>query len=67
MGGIPVVTSSKYLNSLYNLLPVVVLDSWNELLMPSKLEEKWYAAQEFEWDDSLLSQTYWLSKISKGL
>jgi hypothetical protein len=67
MGGVPVVTSSEYLNSLYNRLPVVVLDSWKQLLSPSKLEEKWHAAQDFEWDDSLLSQTYWLNKISQGL
>jgi hypothetical protein len=67
MGGVPVVTSSKYLNSLYRRLPLVVLESWDELLIPSKLEKMWNEVQEFEWDDSLLSQKYWLNEISKDL
>ena len=67
MGGVPVVTASKYLNSLYRRLPLVVLESWDELLIPSKLEKMWNEVQEFEWDDSLLSQTYWLNQISRNL
>ena len=67
MGGVPVVTASMYLNSLYYQLPIVILDSWDGLLNSSKLEEKWHAVQELEWDESLLSQRYWLSEISKDL
>lgn len=67
MGGVPVVVKNKHLDSLYSQLPLVRLNSWSDLLYPSILEEKWKKLQEFEWDDALLSQSYWLKKISKDL
>jgi hypothetical protein len=67
MGGVPIVTSSKYLNSLYSQLPVVVIDSWSDLVDSSTLERKWHEVQRFQWDDSLLRQAYWLNRISKDL
>jgi hypothetical protein len=64
MGGVPVVVRSKYMDPLYNQLPLVRLNSWADLSNPSILERKWLEVQEFQWDDSILTQTYWLSKIS---
>jgi len=65
MGGVPIVTRSRYLNALYSKLPVVVLESWSDLLNSSMLERMWHEVQGFQWDDSLLSQTYWLNRIAK--
>jgi hypothetical protein len=64
MGGVPVVVRSKYMDPLYNQLPLVRLNSWADLSNPLILERKWLEVQEFQWDDSILTQTYWLSKIS---
>jgi|688.fasta_scaffold02955_23 hypothetical protein len=67
MGGVPVVVKSKYLDSLYLKLPLVRLDSWNDLLNPSILEAKWFEVQQLQWDDSILRQTYWQNRISRDL
>jgi hypothetical protein len=67
MGGVPVVVKSSYLDQIYFKLPLVRLDSWRELLNPKILERKWDEVQQFEWDDSILSQTHWLNEISKDL
>ncbi len=63
MGGTPIVTRNKYLDDLYNRLPVVVLESWKELKDPSQLEAKWHSIASREWDDSILSQDYWSKRI----
>ncbi len=67
MGGIPVVVKSTYLDPVYFQLPLVRLDSWLDLLIPGILERKWSEVQQFEWDDAILSQSYWLNEISKDL
>jgi hypothetical protein len=67
MGGVPIVTSSKYLNLLYSQFPVVVIDSWSDLEDSTTLERKWHEVQRFEWDDSLLGQAYWLNEISMDM
>lgn len=63
MGGTPIVTRNKYLDDLYNRLPVVVLKSWKELKDLSQLEAKWHSIASQEWDNSLLSQAYWSKRI----
>jgi hypothetical protein len=67
MGGVPVVVKSRYLDPIYFQLPLVRLESWRDLLNPEILERKWSEVQQFEWNESILSQTYWLNEISEDL
>ncbi len=59
MGGVPVVTPNRLMDSLYRILPVVVLKDWKELEDPALLEAKWNEVSTMKWDDEVLRQSFW--------
>ena len=62
MGGFPIVTYNKFLNPLYERLPVLLLNNWQDLSTVD-FESEWYRLREYEWDTSLLSKSYWINQI----
>lgn len=64
MGGVPVVTTNKMMQSFYDKLPVIQLTSWNELINISLVESKWWALAERTYDFEILSADYWIKRFS---
>lgn len=63
MGAVPVVKTS-YLDLIYEGLPVVIVNSWDEVT-ESFLIQKWDELQKQSFDDSKLTLGYWLGLIEK--
>lgn len=63
MGGVPVVKRNPYMNSLFDVLPVVQVDRWTDIGQIDFLEREWFRVQSMVWDKSLLLQSYWSSLI----
>jgi hypothetical protein len=63
MGGTPVVTKNTMMQSLYDKLPVIQLDSWSELSDVSIVESKWWEMSEKKYDFEVLSAEYWIKKF----
>jgi hypothetical protein len=66
MGGTPVVIKSNYLPTEILQLPVILLDSWQDLLDEVQLEKDWHEAQTRRSNFHLLSLKYWLKTLSKS-
>ena len=49
--------------SLYEELPIVILDSYSELLNQERIEEKYQKAVNKKYDTQILETTYWENKI----
>ena len=49
--------------SLYEELPIVILDSYSELLNQERIEEKYQQAVNKKYDTQILETTYWENKI----
>lgn len=64
MGGMPVVTTNKMMDSFYDKLPVLQLNSWDDLTNVSLVESKWWALREKTYDFELLSKDYWIKRFS---
>lgn len=62
MGGFPIVTKNKFMNSLYKRLPVLLLDNWQDLSTVD-FESEWYRLREYEWDADFLRKSYWINQI----
>jgi len=63
MGGVPVVTENRYMNSLFDKLPVVTLKRWEEISDLDLLERKWVQATNMRWDSRLILQSFWNNRI----
>jgi hypothetical protein len=59
MGGTPIVKRNKYMSSLFDQLPVVQVQDWEDLGLPDFLEREWDLARAKIWDKSLLLQSTW--------
>jgi hypothetical protein len=65
MGGTPIVLKSDYLPEVLNTLPVILLDSWDNLTDMNFIEKKWNETRETLFDYSPLRQSYWIKKLSE--
>lgn len=63
MGGVPVVTKNKMMQSFFDKLPVLQLNSWEDLSNISLVESKWWTLTEKTYDFELLSKDYWIKKF----
>ena len=63
MGGVPVVTSNKAMQSLYDNLPVIQLHSWVELSDRSRVEELWWKVMHKDYDFDRLTMDFWLKRF----
>jgi hypothetical protein len=64
MGGIPVVTKNPMMQSFYDRLPVLQLNSWKDLSDISLVEGKWWKLTERTYDFEILSADYWIKRFS---
>ena len=64
VGGTPVVISNPIMNKLYDLLPVIKLNSWSELLDLDAMSAHWETNQFKAWDSEILSLTYWKNAMT---
>jgi hypothetical protein len=64
MGGIPVVTKNPMMQSFYDRLPVLQLNSWKDLSDISLVESKWWKLTERTYDFEILSADYWIGRFS---
>lgn len=63
MGGTPIVTSNTSMQSFYDNLPVIQLDSWNDLSDISGVEDKWWELSQKTFNFGILSTDYWVSRF----
>jgi len=63
MGGVPVVTKNKMMQIFYDKLPVLQLNSWDDLSDISLVERKWWLLTEKTYDFELLSKDYWIKRF----
>ena len=63
MGGIPIVKSNPYINSLTLDLPVLTINRWSEIIDVNFLERRWYQIQESEYNWEKLSYRFWTSYV----
>jgi len=59
MGGVPVMISTPYMNSLTHDLPVIHLMNWNELLDEEKISRRWHEISMQSWNLEKLRLSYW--------
>lgn len=65
MGGTPVVVKNRRYFSLYSQFPIVILDSWDQLLDKDLMCKLWHQLDDFEWDTARLSLSYWAERIKQ--
>jgi hypothetical protein len=65
MGGVPVVTKNKMMQNFYDNLPVLQLNSWNDLADVSLVESLWWALTEREYNLEILSKDYWIQRFTR--
>lgn len=63
MGGVPVVTESRFMNALFDKIPVVTLRRWEEMSDLKLLEQKWVQATSMRWDSRIILQSFWNNRI----
>jgi hypothetical protein len=66
MGGVPIVVNNPLLNSLFDCLPVIRLDSWSHLKDVDYIESQWNSIRSTEWNPNILSVSYWTKEITVG-
>jgi hypothetical protein len=64
MGGIPIIKSNPYINSLMNDLPVLVVSEWEQVLDTDFLEQSYFQIKSGSFDYDKLFWPYWQRKIS---
>lgn len=64
MGGVPVVKTNKMMQSFYDNLPVLQLNSWKDLADVSFVETMWWALIDRKYDFELLSKDYWIQRFT---
>ena len=63
MGGLPVVTPNKGMKFFYDNLPVLQLDTWEDLLDRSFVEEKCFELSKRSYNFDILSMKYWVKEF----
>lgn len=66
MGGVPVVARNPMMDTFYNELPVIQLNSWSELANRSLIEDHWWKVTNRNYDFSILSSAYWIKKFASS-
>ena len=61
MGGVPIVQKSKYLSTLLLDLPVIQIDSWEQLKDTEFLEGEWHSIQNRSYIFDVLNLSHWKS------
>ena len=64
MGGIPIIKQNRFLNPLVVHLPVLVVNSWIQVLDEDFLEKSWHRINNQIHDFDKLSSEYWLNQIT---
>lgn len=59
MGGMPVIISNPYINSLTHDLPVIRLRNWGELLDVDRISRTWVEISNQNWNLEKLKLSYW--------
>lgn len=62
MGCYPIVLSTT-LNPLYEKLPVVIVEDWNEVTHPF-LKKKYHTLKDLSWNRNLLYAPHWFEKVN---
>jgi hypothetical protein len=66
MGGIPVVVKNPFLDTFFDNVPCVKLNTWNELADTKLIESLWHSANNKKWDSLFLSFDYWREVIKNS-
>jgi hypothetical protein len=64
MGGVPVVTTNDAMQTFYNDLPVLQLQSWSQLSDRPLVEELWSRIKQRRHNFDLLSTKHWIERFS---
>lgn len=64
MGGVPIVKRHPYMNSFFEILPVVQVAKWTDLGLPGFLEREWTRVKTLRWNKSAMLQSYWNGVIT---
>ena len=65
MGGTPVITTSKLVESLVSDLPVIVLKDWSELKDLQSLERKWNSLNSMNFNFDKLKASFWINQFCR--
>jgi hypothetical protein len=60
MGGVPVIITNPYLNSITHDLPVIHLKSWDDLLDTTEISRRWEEISNHKWNLEKLNLSYWV-------
>jgi hypothetical protein len=64
MGGLPVVRTGEFVPSLIENLPVLAVQSWQDLVDPSRRRDLYEDVMSGSWDPSTLRQSSWGVRLS---
>lgn len=67
MGGTPIIKHSPYLPTVLTELPVVIVNSWTQIVDEKFLEVSWQNAQNKRENLRFLEIQYWLDRIGKSV
>lgn len=66
MGGTPIIIRNNFLPSILDFLPVIQLNSWDEISNIDLLESIWYSFREKLYDFTCLSSSFWISHVGEA-
>lgn len=66
MGGTPVVLRNPAINELTKHLPVLSLESWQELRDIENIAQRWSAIQNQNWSHERLEMSFWRHRIEQA-
>jgi hypothetical protein len=67
MGGTPIIKYSPYIPTILTELPVVIVNSWTQIVDEEFLEVSWQNAQNKRENLRYLEIEYWLDRMSKSV
>jgi hypothetical protein len=63
MGGTPIIIRNNFLPSALDFLPVIQLNSWDEISNIDLLESTWNSFREKLYDFTCLTSSFWISRV----
>ena len=66
MGGMPVVKNNKLLNPLFDVLPVLRVNDWNQLGDLEYMHSSWDKVHKMSWNPEVLGASYWKELITQS-
>jgi hypothetical protein len=66
MGGIPVVIKNPYLDTFFDKVPCIKLNTWTELSDTKLIESLWHSANNKKWNSLFISFDYWRREIENS-